>query len=117
MQNNVIIDTITMTKVMTTVVVLTFVIVIVSMITLFCTIQATEQNAASYSSAAAERRNQKKVMKKAILLIGTFIVVYTPSLVITVRDIILNRDISDQDRIWIALTLPCQVRNRQSVPT
>ena len=83
----------------------TLIIVIVSMNILFCTVRNQEQRAAQWSDAAAEGRSQKKVVNKALLIIGTFLFMYLPSITSLWT---FSWDTQVGLGIFSNLTIPCQ---------
>ena len=83
---------------------LNFIVIIVSMVILFCTVRRQEKRAAQWSHTAAQGNAQKKVIYKAILLIGVYLVVYFPSFVSFWLEYYYPQYIS----VAMALTIPCQ---------
>jgi len=83
---------------------LNFIIIVVSMVILFYTVRRTEKRAAKWSHTAAQGNAQKKVIYKAILLMGVFILVYSPSFSSFWLELYFPQVYS----LVLALTIPCQ---------
>ena len=83
---------------------LNFIIIVVSMVILFYTVRRTEKRAAKWSHTAAQGNAQKKVIYKAILLMGVFILVYLPSF----SSYWLETYFIQVYSLVLALTIPCQ---------
>ena len=79
-------------------------IVLVSMAMLFCAVRKQERRAARWSHSAAEGRASKKVIYKAILLIGTYLVVYIPAIICLFFDHFYPQTIP----LVMVIFLPCQ---------
>ena len=83
---------------------LNLLIVLISMVMLFCAVRKQEKRAARWSQTAAEGRASKKVIYKAILLIGTYLVVYVPAIVCLFFDHWYPQTIP----LVMVIFLPCQ---------
>jgi len=86
------------------VVCLNFAVILISMVTLFCTVRRQERRAAQWSHTAAQGNSQKKVVYKAIFLIGVYILLYFPSFLSLFLEPMFPQSIS----VAMALTIPCQ---------